>query len=716
MAIPITEEFNDRLGRYDYYDSGDTQTNLDLQSRQHTDLRAFTNLNVNAPFRMYRMVRPMSQLNAFTMSSLDSGTNVPESEGWTVGTVGADTTVGKRPTLRVAVGAGATVTTQSTMEAVDLSGYDADASLVLSCPSFPATSLDLTQCRLEIVQGATTVQLPFPTNLTNGNRAISWPISALATVLNPDTVRIRLKATSATTVVIAALRVIASEWTATSLDMNTLAGRLRPIVDRDGSIPVAAFPKLWRADKAADSGIADPRPVNAKLAVVFNTGSQTANNQISLFYRGRREDFLTQLDLDGTDDGTAITKPLYGENQFTLGQRNRQPDYGQAVYDPRPQMDLEDQLQSNLDAQWQAGLERIADSISAAWIEVRLRWGVANQLIVRTTETQNDDEQFIFTLPALTSNTEYIMLSDVEDNEVRVRVLPVLSDGAIDYAHVVLDTTAIRNEFTFARRRGRIGWDITLGDGDAYIDSIRPRGLVYGEIITNNFESLTPVDGARLTVSATEDIIFIPETGFYNSASLAPDTYNSQSPDGSVKVTAPILGGIQTDPIAFEDFNYTEIVFDLWYPAEALASGNYARAYLLNELGYLIALPLPAMTGNRWQTLTIPLVSISREQTGAYRFVLMQEKDTATWWIDNLYVRRQAVTFAGRATRHDPWGREAGWTTFRHLINSEKDGVLFPKRDSWVQVRGQTLVHEASIDKMFIRPKYAELGRMVWNG
>jgi hypothetical protein len=88
---------------------------------------------------------------------------------------------------------------------------------------------------------------------------------------------------------------------------------------------------------------------------------------------------------------------------------------------------------------------------------------------------------------------------------------------------------------------------------------------------------------------------------------------------------------------------------------------------------------------------------------------------SVTWWVDNLYVRRQTVAWAGRAVANDPWGRDNAWMEFKHHINSESDGIMFPHRGKWLQIRGQALTDDAEIRKVFMRPKYSELGRLVWN-
>jgi hypothetical protein len=360
----------------------------------------------------------------------------------------------------------------------------------------------------------------------------------------------------------------------------------------------------------------------------------------------------------------------------------------------------------------------VSDLISESWVEVNIRWGTTNQIVIGTTETLNDDERYIFTLPTLTANTNYIALCDVEENSVRLQVIPLTGDGEISYSGSIFDTATIVNEFRFPRRRGRVGWEIALGDGAAYIDAIRSRGLMFAELITNNFQSLTPVEGARLSADATEDIITVPLMGYYGNSTLAPDIYNAQSSDGSVKIISTNLTGIASNLVELEDYEHSELVFDLFFPSDALEAGYSISAVLINQYGLQMPLTLTRFGGNRWTTITAPLLPVSNQQTGSHQVALYQSgptTGTVTWWVDNLYVRRQSVAWSGRATANDPWGRDNAWMDFKNHINSETDGIMFAHRGNWLQVRGQALTDDAVIKKVFVRPKYAELGRMVWN-
>lgn len=709
MTVTITEEFDNAQGRFANLDPSDLLLSDELKSRQHIDLRSFYADDIIVPFRMYSLGFLMGTIDTMDMTDLEGGTIYRPREAWTVGSIGPDVARGNKNTLRWTLSTGVNET-ESVGNAVNLALTS--GSLVASFANFPGTSLTLASCQLVLSDGTSTVSLPFSgATAANGPQAVSWPLSALNGVTKPTTVRFHFVATGSATVVLGGLRVLTPEWTATKLDMDTRTQRLLPIFDRGGTVPTDAFPKLWRTSDPP--GEDDPLPVDSRLAVNFYTGSMTGANQVTLFMRGRREDFLTQLDLDGTvtldTDGT----PLFGESQATLEARGYQPDYGTAVYNPRAQMDLDVLTQTDLDTDLQAQLERASDRVSESWIEATLHFGTVNKLVVGTTETTTDEERYVFPI-TLTANTQYLFTCDLEENSLRCFVYALTTSGSI--GSPVFDSTAIINNFLLKRRLGRIGWEVVLADGDAWIDSIRSRGLSFGEVVTNNFESFTPVEGARLYAGATEPMSIPTAPAAFGGGKISVDVYNAKSTDGSFKVQAGPLQGIQTGPNVYEDFAHTQIEFDLYYPGTALRQGQTLLGALLNERGYMVPLVLPSLIGDQWQRMKIRPTQAINEQSGSYRFVILQATGTATWWVDNLDIRQRTVAWAGRSTYNDPWGRgNSQWTDFLGLINSEIDGAMFPDRGFWTQVRGRVLTQNATIEKVYTKPKYAELGRAVWN-
>jgi hypothetical protein len=573
------------------------------------------------------------------------------------------------------------------------------------------------------------------------NYAWSIPLSDV-TILKPTTVSLVFKATAACTVTIAAIRAIHEDWTPTRLDMDTRTQRLVLTVDRDGQISDVDFPRMWRSFSPPRIDL-DPKPINARLGISFFTGSMTQDNTMSLFFRGRREDMLTQLDLDGVDEISQDgIHPVWGENQQSLRKRGKQPDYGSAMYNPRAQADLDglDQKRMSIAAakagqkpmtydpapglppstnvyMWQAEMERVSDIISESYVEARLTWGATNELYIGTSESLNDEDFIVFDMTdKLEPQTLYLLSIDNTNNAVRVHIYPMTPEGGIIEDELIFDTTDIINEFLIKRRKGRIGWSLDIQDGDAWIDGIRTRGLVFGELLTNNFESFTPVEGAQIYVGGTSDTTLTTNHNAYNGATIAQDIHNTKSPDGSLKVIAEPLTGVESVWTTFDDFTHTQIMLDVWYPKLNLNLGQRLQAGLINPKGFIIPVPVSGLVGDRWASLTLRPTSAINEQTGVYKFILLQSHGDATFWVDNLRINQQAIAWQGRSTLNDPWNRFNNvWTDYLTYINADQYSAMFPTRGPWLQIRGQALTQDSSIEKLYTKPKYAQLGRLTWD-
>ncbi len=701
MVVPITDEWDDPQGQFLNYDTGDVTLLDDLQGRQHTNIRSFDILGTAIEYQMYNLDLAMSALNPLDMSQLEGYASTTYAEQWTNATAGTDAALGGRNTLRISLTSVQTKDSESS-STTDLTPWNGTGSVNIALPSFPGNKLSA--ATVTFYQGATTYVATIP-RTTTGNVNFSFPLTNLINnnITLIDKVKFSFTSSATCTVTVAALRIVSDTWTPTKLDMNTRLGRLEPIVAKDGSIPSTLLPRLWRSDTATFD---DPRPINSRLAVNFYTGSKNANNILTLFLRQRREDFLTQQDLDGSPLPPASLQ--YGENQQTLKDRARQPDYGQAVYSTRPQSDLDTQLQSDLNDDEQVEIERLADTISESYIFVRLEYGTNNRVTIGTTETPS---AYQFTVN-LTASKQYLWSVDLIENALRVRVNELKSNGEV--ATLIFDSTAIYNEYLFKRRKGRVGWEFDIANGDSWIESVRSRGMMFGEIRTNSFESFTPVDGAQIFVGSTPHEVLSLGFNGYKNPILEIDRNNSRSDDGSVKITSKAGAGVVTSLFPVEEFAQTEVSFDLYYPTANLS----LTAALMNSRGLVLPLALPAITGAGWTTVRLKFSRLDNQQTGLYQFVLREEsvEVPVTWWVDNFQVVRHTVDWSGRATYDDPWDRfNNRWTHFGDKINSDTDGAIFPERGRWLQIRGQALTQNATIDKINIKPKYSELGRLTWD-
>lgn len=476
------------------------------------------------------------------------------------------------------------------------------------------------------------------------------------------------------------------------------------------------WPIIFKADIPTGSG--DPAPIDVDASVYFASGSLTETvapisdgdpgqaNEFALFFREQPADYLTQLDLDGSFD------------QSDLDAIGHQPDYGRAAYMGRTQTSLDQYTQDDLDFFTQFDAERLQDTTASVWVKAHMRWhqGGASLEISDTEGSRYLFEDFDFI-----ANRHYILFASLEDDAMHCRIFEADELGTILWDTMVLDTGAIIDSTLFVRRKGRFGWWGRFQDGDAYVNNIRTRGINYAEYRSAPFESLTPVVGANLAIGGTVN------KELYDGVSPSPwggrlDLDPAKSSSGeAVKVTnlqnVP-LQGLMTNEILFDDFDETTIDFNLWFPKYAVDGGAHLEAFLLGENVRLLPLHVPILKTDQWHKVSFNPISACEIQTGLYRLVLIQTVANVptVWWVDKMSIRTRVTSWSGRATQGGAWGMEPHeWVPFRDTVNRANDGIIFADRANRLQVRGYARRQDARISSVKATPKYAELGRFIWD-
>ena len=442
-------------------------------------------------------------------------------------------------------------------------------------------------------------------------------------------------------------------------------------------------------------------------ALGLGTSISAAENKISFYFREIPLDLQTQLDIDGT-------------TMAELNAAGNQPDYDVAKYTNRTQADLNIENQFTLDGDTQFNLERLPDYVSDAYIEVRLRWSAADSVL----EVLDANETTVYSFDNFTISSEsyYYLIADIEGNTVRVRIYQIDEAGSFGSPEaygLILDTTAIVNEDLFKRRKGRFGWYAHFADGDASLNNIRPRSQSFGEIVTKTFASSSPVEGARLQVAGSSDRKLFETLGSGPwGGNVSTDTEKSRSGNGFkiVSTQGTPLQGVQTNGFVIEDFDHTEISFDLFFPSYALAAGSNLEAFLYGQYARVIPLNLSGFVPDQWHRVKAYLRN-DLVQGGEYRLIIIQSLPSTdtTWYLDNISIVTRTLEMSGRATRPDAWGMQPdNWVPFKDTVNRIQSGTLFAERGKQVQIRGKALRQDSYIHELRTLPKYAELGRFFW--
>jgi hypothetical protein len=730
--IPLADEFDSPQGEFAFYDAYASADRASIRAQRHVDIRSIRQGDKLATKAI--VTAGQEPENGPAVLAYDTSVNqnsvVLPSENWSAGTVASDATRGNFRILSVALVAGLnTITSIMPQYPVDIdTGFDDNDFVSIALPAFPLASVTLGSSFVDLTSEPTGNFAVGPTAsvglgasapaLVNGDSEFRVPraqfnvngidLSAITAI------RFRIQATGAATLRVMAVRLLSKNWKYAAMDIDTRQSRLRRTPPPNGTLARPydfTWPSIWRADDVP--GDDDPRPIDLEVGAVFGTGAMSTTNQLTLFFREATKTYLTQLDLDG-------------QTQDWIDGLGQQPDVGTYHYNARRQSDLSSFTQADLEGRTQSDLERTPSSASSSYLSAALQWSNTAATLGLTDSLGNG---YNFTVNGLAANASYILLVRLRENSIRAIIYPLDNAGNLQTATPIFDSNQITDDNLVKRRKGRFGWFANLGDGDAYLEAIRPRSQVFAEYRSLPFRSMTPVEGAELYVSSSaprslwEGFDLATWSGV-PSAYVEFDKSRTTS-DGSYKVTTygGAYQGVTSNVFNVVNLDELEIEFDLYVPndfvqASAGQTRGPLRAFLHSPTDQLYELPLPALVPDQWQRIKITLPFSHSIQAGAYRFSLLQTvaNVTATWWIDRVSITERAMRWGGRAVIDDPWGsNDAPWTPFGNIINRENGGVLFARRGNTLQVRGQALRQSARIDgPPKFKARYARLGRLTF--
>lgn len=689
MSIPLYEDFGNAVGEFLNYDTYDSGQRTALANQKHVDIRSFVPTVAPSPFTMFVLDDDhITLLDTLHMSDLESGAVTTPAENWTAGTLGPLADHNNFTALSLSCSSGITTSTQSIAFTISLAAFANSDVLSLALPSFPLSSLDTANSFIDFTSEPSgnfttgpTDSIPFSAStvtLTTGDSEARFPVSSLVNVNRHAItgVRLRIKATAACTFKCMAIRCLASTWLYAPVDQNTLYGRLGATVPPNANVSLAqAFPTAGAPVTPSDwpvlffsDGTSGPELVDIEVGAIIQTGANTALNTFALYFRELAMVPRTVGSLDGISMGSVEAL-------------QDQLDYSPGVLDTFAQ---------------------------SCYITASVQWGTTGAVHIKDQTGAGYD----FSNLPLQPNTPYYMLVKLEDDTLRVRLLNLSAIGIIDWTTPVFDSTTVIDSTFLARRRGRLGWYAHLGEGDTFVESLRPRRTVYGEYRSAPLTSLTPVEGARLYTSTTPDVQLYDGAIATFGATLNPDVTKSRSGhafrvqcDGQ----SP-LEGVFTAPVRFENLYDTLIEFDLLAPAQV------SFGALLRGENRIFELYMPPFAIGQWTHVSIPLSQIaSTILPGPYSFYLIQANAVqGTWFVDNPSIRARAVAWEGRGQAGDPLKViNPPWIAFGDAINDPNSAALLGRGNS-LQIRGQALTQDASITGVTILPKYAELGHFIW--
>jgi len=658
--ILTKEEFDDPQGRFVNYAATEPSDSEALAEQLHTDLRSFEpRQTFVAPYSMLDLDQmTMADLDQLDQEDLETGNEIviQPGENWTNGTVGtqSDRHYWNGLTLACTTGENAT---ESVMRDIDISGYGNSGYLSVACPALEVSKLNLAQCYVDLTSdnngsfATDTVSLRFDQSVVgqsaDDDTELRFPLSLLTGIdrTNVTGVRFRIQATANTSFRVVAVRVMASTWRHIAIDTNTLYGRVQMTTSRTGEIV---------ALDEDDDDILYPDPD------LYPDGGLYPSDGLYLnFPTAYKADLSNRANdpkpFDGSYGLTFYSGANTGTNHFDLVLRGETGIRFVTTWgdDDDPSIVVYDSEGSSL-----VGLDGF----------------------------EIEDDTYYFVILSLVEQSVQIALFKLDP-----------------LGNLIEELVRHEEEIDVERIAGQVGWTAHFDDGNAYLLSIWPRGLNFGDIISSKAASFTPVDGVRLTVGAS------PVRELVNAVTSSPwgsrvTSYPAYSPT-AYQVTpdsdAP-LQGVASNWIEFDDFPSTEITFEINYPL--VQQGGPLIPILFASKNRFIGLNMPLIEGGRWERVRIPLGDLE-VQTGLYRIMLIQPfYSNEPWYIDNLSAKVEVVHWSARAK--DP----SDWMPLWDTINTEYSGVRFKERGRELQTKATALRHDAHIYGYTVRPRYTELG------
>lgn len=455
-------------------------------------------------------------------------------------------------------------------------------------------------------------------------------------------------------------------------------------------------PVMWRSNGLA--GLGDPKPYDVEFSLAFFTGSKVYGGSVSLYARENTLDPVTMVDLEGTMMSSLDGNPV--------------PDFSPtAGYLVRTQADLEIYNQAGLDGEDQLTLSRSPDEELGSYVKFDTTWTPSSATMsIRAAE----GIPYSFSISGgLSANSHYLMFCTLVDETARIQIYQSSLSGEV--GNLVQDSGSILDDDQFTRRRGRIGFRAVLGDGDGYLANINDRKAVFGEYRSRPMKSTTPVMGAQLYSEYTPDTqhfkTFTPSK--LNIASTIVKFFNGAH---TITTIGPVgFQGLSSNLFSLYDLENSGIEFNLLIDESSSIGSKDISTYLVDQYeGRYTQIGLSPIIVGQKTRVRAKIPSGFAFPTGAYSLMIAQPSaQKSKWSVSDISIFTRSVVWGARPQPPNPfYPNSEPFIPFRGLIG-DGNSVQFPHRGNGLQVRGQALRQDATISKIQILPKYAELGNII---
>ena len=503
-------------------------------------------------------------------------------------------------------------------------------------------------------------------NLTNEEQNLAVEMQLDKIMSSITGIRFRINVDDDLVFKVMSVRAISSNWKYAPLDIDTISECIELPVSPTGdpSYPYE-FPIEENGLEFSDWPITwqSIYPKNFSVSAEFVTGSLTGENSFYIFFRGGNVNKGIVNDLEDWQ-GT--------EGPATMDQLN-----GLAL-----ETDIAEEASESLE-----------------YLSAQLTWSAEGSFL-SVSDSLNELYSFDFDL---SPDKRYMATFINKDDSFRVKIHEIDADfGSLK--EEVFDSE-LMSGYLFAPRSGFFGWWAKFEDGDSFVDNVRHRHANFGDLTTRQFQSITPVQGVQLSQISSPPTQLINEfaSGLWGgvvSEDLEANTYQIIS-QGNME-------GIQTNNFIISDWENTFIEFEIYQDF-----GDYV-CYLLGINGNIIELSLGEAIVRDWKKVRHEFDG-RPDPTGTYRLVILKvESPTDSLWkVRNFKAEVKNVHWSAR-NHDDPWNMSPEeWIPFGETTNKTNSGLMF-KEPGQVQVKATLANNDAEISEFHVVPKYAELGRLVF--
>jgi hypothetical protein len=256
-------------------------------------------------------------------------------------------------------------------------------------------------------------------------------------------------------------------------------------------------------------------------------------------------------------------------------------------------------------------------------------------------------------------------------------------------------------------RNGRVGFMADLLNRDAYVDALVQAPVGYAILRTRIYETRDPVDGARLQA------IYSPDADLFQELTGA-DAFVDQTKTVSGKGGVRTRLGVQTNLFIVDDWFETYLEAAIWIPANVTRANQPVIS--LDTGSAELPLLMPALQPSQWNRLRFELRRFKDLVTGvpySFNFSPGTNPDTPLgyFWVDAVKIGRRKVAWSVRAAQ------DAQFRRFYGLVNNPRGAVHFnpDERGRHLQLQAEALTFDAWVSEFTLFPHYAELGLPLYD-